>query len=89
MFYHARDVGNGKRVIISETGWPSKGTSIRGAEPSFLNFLRYFINAQQWSKDENIEMYYFSSFDEEWKTDIEGDVGASWGLWDANMNLKF
>ena len=49
MFYHARDVANGKRVIITETGWPSKGSSLRGADPSNKNFLKYFINAQKWS----------------------------------------
>ena len=44
---------------------------------------------QQWSAQENIEMFYFSSFDEAWKVGAEGDVGAYWGLWDARGNLKF
>ena len=26
-------------------------------------------------------MFYFSSFDESWKVEAEGDVGAYWGLW--------
>jgi len=42
MYYHARDVGNGKRVIITETGWPSKGTNYEGSFPSEKNFLKYF-----------------------------------------------
>ena len=89
MFYHARDVANGKRVIITETGWPSKGSSLRGANPSNKNFLKYFINAQKWSKEEDIEMFYFSSFDESWKINSEGDVGAFWGIWDSNTKSKF
>ena len=84
MFYHARDVANGKRVIITETGWPSKGSSLRGADPSNKNFLKYFINAQKWSYEEEIEMFYFSSFDESWKINSEGDVGAFWGIWDSD-----
>ena len=89
MFYHARDVANGKRVIITETGWPSKGSSLRGANPSNKNFLKYFINAQKWSNEEDIEMFYFSSFDESWKINSEGDVGAFWGIWDSNTKSKF
>ena len=89
MFYHARDVANGKRVIITETGWPSKGSSLRGADPSNKNFLKYFINAQKWSYEEDIEMFYFSSFDESWKINSEGDVGAFWGIWDSNTKSKF
>ena len=40
-------------------------------------------------KEENIETFYFSSFDELWKIDDEGDVGAYWGLWDKNGELKY
>ena len=89
MFYHARDVANGKRVIITETGWPSKGSSLRGADPSNKNSLKYFINAQKWSSEEEIEMFYFSSFDESWKINSEGDVGAFWGIWDSDTKSKF
>ena len=30
----------------------------------------------------------FSSFDEAWKVGAEGDVGAFWGLWDKDEQLK-
>ena len=89
MYQQALNAGKGKKVIITETGWPSKGTSLEGAHPSYDNALRYFINAQKWSKDDAIEMFYFSSFDESWKVGSEGDVGAYWGLWDKDENLKF
>ena len=89
MFYHARDVANGKRIIITETGWPSKGSSLKGAAPSNKNFLKYFINAQKWSIEEDIEIFYFSSFDESWKINSEGDVGAFWGIWDSDTKSKF
>jgi len=89
MFSQARNAGNGKKVIISETGWPSQGTSLEGAQPSAENFMKYFINAQRWSAEEDIEMFYFSSFDEAWKVGAEGDVGAYWGIWDKNEKLKF
>jgi len=51
--------------------------------------MKYFINTQVWAENQGVEVFYFSSFDEGWKTGTEGDVGAYWGLWDKNGNLKF
>lgn len=89
MYNRALKAGNGKKVIISETGWTNKGQTFYGAVPSFENSIKYFLNAQQWSEEDTIEMFYFSSFDESWKTGAEGDVGAYWGLWDKDEQLKF
>ncbi len=89
MFGSAKDAGQGKRVIITETGWPSEGGSLKGAIASNENAMRYFIETQSWSKQSNIEIFYFSSFDELWKVGAEGDVGAFWGLWDKSEKLKF
>ena len=89
MYYQALHAGQGKKVIITETGWPSQGTGLNDAQPSMENALRYFLNIQQWSAQDDIEVFYFSSFDEAWKVGAEGDVGAYWGLWDARGNLKF
>jgi glucan 1,3-beta-glucosidase len=90
MYYQAKHAGRGiKPVIITETGWPSEGEDYKGALPSWENALKYFINTQLWSKEENIDIFYFSSFDESWKVGAEGDVGAYWGIWDKNENIKF
>lgn len=89
MYNRALRAGKGKKVIISETGWTNKGQTFYGAVPSFENAIKYFLNAQQWSEEDDIEMFYFSSFDESWKVGAEGDVGAFWGLWDKDENLKF
>jgi exo-beta-1,3-glucanase (GH17 family) len=89
MYYQAKEAGNGKKVIITETGWPSKGTALGGAQPSVENAKKYFINTCLWTQDEEIEVFYFSSFDESWKVDSEGDVGAYWGVWDKKGNLKY
>lgn len=89
MYRRAVKAANGKNVIISETGWTNKGQVFYGAIPSFENAMKYFINVQQWSEAEDINVFYFSSFDESWKTGAEGDVGAYWGLWDKNEKLKY
>jgi glucan 1,3-beta-glucosidase len=89
MYQEALRAGKGKKVIITETGWPSQGSDLGVSHPSYDNALKYFINAQLWSDQDQIDMFYFSSFDESWKVGIEGDVGAFWGLWDKHEKLKF
>lgn len=89
MYRRAQAAGNGKRVIVSETGWPNIGTPTDGAVPSFENAIKYFIDTCQWAEQDGIEFFYFSSFDETWKVEAEGDVGAYWGLWDKDGKLKY
>jgi exo-beta-1,3-glucanase (GH17 family) len=89
MYRRASSVAGGKKVIVSETGWPNIGTPEEGAVPSYENAVKYFVDTQQWAEADNVEVYYFSSFDEAWKVDAEGDVGAYWGLWDKNGVPKY
>ncbi len=89
MYRRAVQAGNGKRVIISETGWPNVGTAEGAAQPSYRNAIRYFLDTFQWAEEEGIEVFYFSSFDENWKVGDEGDVGAYWGLWDKDGQIKY
>jgi len=89
MYHRAVKAANGKHVIITETGWPSQGLGLHGALPSYQNAIKYFINTQEWAREDNIDIFYFSSFDESWKVGTEGDVGAYWGLWDKNEKPKF
>jgi glucan 1,3-beta-glucosidase len=89
MYYQAKAAGNGKEVIITETGWPSMGENLKGALPSEKSARDYFINTQLWSANDNIPVFYFSSFDESWKVGAEGTVGAYWGIWDKHEQLKF
>lgn len=89
MFESAKNAGNGKRVIITETGWPSEGGSFEGAVATQENAMRYFIDTQNWCMQNAIECFYFASFDESWKVGPEGDVGAYWGIWNSTEQLKF
>jgi exo-beta-1,3-glucanase (GH17 family) len=89
MYRRVRSVANGKRVIVSETGWPNIGSAEGAAVPSFENAIKYFVDTCRWAEDEGVEIFYFSSFDESWKVGAEGDVGAYWGLWDKDGNPKY
>jgi GPH family glycoside/pentoside/hexuronide:cation symporter len=89
MYELTKEKAQGKKVIITETGWPGKGESVGEAHPTEENAMKFFINIQKWSGQEGVELFYFSSFDEPWKVAYEGEVGAQWGLWDKNEKLKY
>ena len=79
----------GKRVVVSETGWPDKGSAFHGAVPSPAAAMHYFRETCRWTSDAGVELFYFAAFDEAWKVGAEGDVGAYWGLWDKNGQFKY
>lgn len=89
MYRRAQIAAKGKDVIIAETGWPTQGAPYGEAVPSSDATLKYFIDAYNWADAEGIDIFYFAAFDETWKVDKEGDVGAYWGLWDKDGKPKY
>ncbi|NNE07899.1 MAG: glycosyl hydrolase [Gemmatimonadetes bacterium] len=90
MYRRASQVaGPGKKVIITETGWPSGGPVTRGNIASLRHAAKYFVDTYQWAEEDGVEIFWFSSFDEGWKAGSEGDVGAYWGIWDKDGKLKY
>ncbi len=78
-----------KRVVISEVGWPSDGRTRADAKATPANeglFLRDFLNT---AGTLGIDYYVMEAFDQPWKADLEGAVGAYWGLFDAARTPKF
>lgn len=89
MYARVKAVAPGKRIVISETGWPDQGSAFHGAVPSVEGAMQYFVDTMRWAEAEGLEMFWFAAFDEAWKVGAEGDVGAYWGLWDADARAKF
>jgi len=89
MVARTRAAAPGKRVLISETGWPDQGSAFQGSVPSREGAMQYFVDCCRWAEEDGIELFYFAAFDEAWKVGAEGDVGAYWGLWDKDGVLKF
>jgi exo-beta-1,3-glucanase (GH17 family)/cellulose synthase/poly-beta-1,6-N-acetylglucosamine synthase-like glycosyltransferase len=78
----------GKRIVLAEFGWPSQGYNNRAAVPGQLSeatIVRDFlVEAQR----RGIEYNLVEAFDQVWKTN-EGSVGAYWGIFNADRELKF
>ena len=78
-----------KQVIIGEVGWPSDGRTRGSAVASAANealFLRRFLAR---ADAEKYRYYIMEAFDQPWKADNEGGVGAYWGVFDVNRQEKF
>ena len=89
MLARTREAAPGKRILISETGWPDQGSAFHGAVPGTEAAMQYFVDTAAWAEREGIEWFHFAAFDEAWKVGAEGDVGAFWGLWDKDARPKF
>jgi exo-beta-1,3-glucanase (GH17 family) len=78
---------HGKQVLV-ETGWPSSGEQKGQAVASPANARAFLVSFRDWARAHNVDYYYFEAFDEPWKASHEGQVGAHWGIWDQDGNLK-
>jgi GPH family glycoside/pentoside/hexuronide:cation symporter len=72
----------GTEVGIGETEWPSAGFGSTVQEEA-----KYFVDVEAWSRAQNVKTFYFEAFDEPWLGQFNA-VGAHWGLWTADLQLK-
>ncbi|NLD28012.1 MAG: glycosyltransferase [Myxococcales bacterium] len=79
----------GKPIVISEVGWPSEGRTREASVASLANeatFLRRFLRK---AEEEGYIYYIMEAFDQPWKRNTEGAVGAYWGVYDVYRQPKF
>jgi exo-beta-1,3-glucanase (GH17 family)/cellulose synthase/poly-beta-1,6-N-acetylglucosamine synthase-like glycosyltransferase len=79
----------GKPIVIAEVGWPSNGRTRQAAVASDANeavFLRRFLER---ARQEHYIYYVMEAFDQPWKRQTEGAVGAYWGVFDVERKAKF
>jgi exo-beta-1,3-glucanase (GH17 family)/cellulose synthase/poly-beta-1,6-N-acetylglucosamine synthase-like glycosyltransferase len=79
----------GKPIILSEVGWPSNGRVKSDAVASTTNQATFLRNFLARVPQEGYTYYIMEAFDQPWKTDIEGAVGAYWGVYDVERTPKF
>jgi exo-beta-1,3-glucanase (GH17 family)/cellulose synthase/poly-beta-1,6-N-acetylglucosamine synthase-like glycosyltransferase len=79
----------GKTIVLAEVGWPSNGRTRESAVASDANeamFLRRFLHR---AREQGYVYYLMEAFDQPWKAQSEGSVGAYWGVYDVNRQPKF
>ena len=78
-----------KPIIIGEAGWPSQGRTYGRAEASLANEAYFIRNFVQLALDKGWDYYIIEAYDQPWKAGNEGEVGAYWGLFNADGKPKF
>ena len=73
-------VAGGKRVVLSESGWPSCGDPNGAAIPSPSNAANYFVNTVSWARAVGVDHFYFEMADEPWKVTSGGADHACFGI---------
>jgi exo-beta-1,3-glucanase (GH17 family) len=80
-----------KQVIITEAGWAT-ATNGLGIEPQHVNQefqRRYYKELMEWAEREQVLVYFFEAFDENWKgSDDPLEPEKHWGLYRADRTPK-
>ena len=76
------------QVAIGETGWPSRGRQRADATPGLVNEARFLHEFIALSQQKGFDYNFIEAFDQDWKYESEGVVGANWGLFDSDRVEK-
>jgi exo-beta-1,3-glucanase (GH17 family) len=84
--FHALFPHNG--FGIGETGWPSRGRQRADAAPGRVNEARFLREFVALSEEKGFDYNFIEAFDQDWKYESEGIVGANWGIFRDDRTLK-
>lgn len=76
----ALSLGQSKPILIGESGWPSIGRQRGGAVPSVVNETKFIRSMVEVANRHGFDYNIVEAFNQPWKSNHEGVVGANWGL---------
>lgn len=85
----ARGVAPGKPILIGESGWPSAGRQRGLAIPGVVNEAKFIRGMIQVAARHGFDYNIVEAFNQPWKSNLEGVVGANWGLFSADRKPVF
>ncbi|MCQ8105310.1 glycosyl hydrolase family 17 protein [Methylomonas sp. SURF-2] len=85
----AREMGVDKPILIGESGWPSIGRQRGAAVPGVVNAARFTRELIQVANRQGFDYNIVEAFNQPWKSNSEGVVGANWGLLDIDREPVF
>jgi exo-beta-1,3-glucanase (GH17 family) len=79
----------GVPIAIAEAGWATKASEFP-QEASEDKQFKYFRDLEEWARANNVTVFWFEAFDEDWKGDSANPDGAEkhWGLFDIDRQPK-
>ena len=85
----AHGVAAGKPILIGESGWPSAGRQRGYATPGVVNEAKFIRGMIQVANHHGFDYNIVEAFNQPWKSNLEGVVGANWGLLNADREAVF
>lgn len=85
----ARAMGVDKPILIGESGWPAIGRQRGAAVPSVVNEARFIRELIQVANRQGFDYNIVEAFNQPWKSNSEGVVGANWGLLNIDREPVF
>lgn len=85
----ARGLAPGKPILIGESGWPSAGRQRGMAIPGVVNEAKFIRDMIQVVNRHGFDYNIVEAFNQPWKSNLEGVVGANWGLFSADRKPVF
>ncbi|NOT11527.1 MAG: exo-beta-1,3-glucanase [Methylococcaceae bacterium] len=87
--HEAESIAPGKPILIGESGWPSAGKQRGWAKPSVVNEARFIRGLIKVAQDNHFDYNIVEAFNQPWKSELEGIVGANWGLFSVDRQEVF
>ncbi|HSC76757.1 MAG TPA: hypothetical protein VLB90_11035 [Pseudomonadales bacterium] len=79
----------GKPILVGETGWPTEGRSRGPAHANLLTAAAFVRALPAFAQANDFDYNVVEAYDQSWKAQLEGTVGARWGMLDEARDNKF
>lgn len=79
----------GKPILVGETGWPTEGRSRGPAHANLLTAAQFVRSLPTFAAAHDFDYNVVEAYDQSWKAQLEGTVGARWGMLDEARDHKF
>jgi exo-beta-1,3-glucanase (GH17 family) len=85
----AEAIAPGKRILIGESGWPGEGRQRGWSVPSVINEAKFIRELIKVANKNGFDYNIVEAFNQSWKSELEGVVGANWGLFSVDRKEVF
>ncbi len=85
----ADEIAPGKPILIGESGWPGEGRQRGWSVPSVVNEAKFIRALIKVANKNGFDYNIVEAFNQSWKSELEGVVGANWGLFSVDRKEVF
>jgi exo-beta-1,3-glucanase (GH17 family) len=85
----AEAIAPGKPILIGESGWPGEGRQRGWSVPSVVNEAKFIRALIEVANKNGFDYNIVEAFNQSWKSELEGVVGANWGLYSVDRKEVF